>query len=101
VGNIPRSLTVTCRGELTRLCGPGEMVTVCGVFLPKRYTGFRGMQAGLIADTYLEASDVVRQKESYANLVADAAMEARLDEAAEQPDVFSKLARCLFGGAAR
>lgn len=93
MGNIPRSLTVTCRGELTRQCGPGEMVTVCGVFLPKRYTGFKGMKAGLISDTYLEASDVVRQKENYANIVSDSAMDARIDEAAEQPDVFSKLAR--------
>lgn len=37
MGSIPRTLSVTVRGELTRIAAPGEMVTLCGVFLPKRY----------------------------------------------------------------
>ena len=95
VGNIPRSLTVTCRGELTRVASPGEMVTVCGVFLPKRYTGFRAMKAGLISDTYLEASDVAKHKESYEKTHADEAMERRIDEAAAARESFSLLAKSI------
>lgn len=33
VGHIPRSVSVHCRGEHTRLCGPGDIATVAGIFL--------------------------------------------------------------------
>ena len=36
VGHIPRSVTVHCRGGRTRLCGPGDIVTVSGIFLAVR-----------------------------------------------------------------
>lgn len=31
VGNIPRSMTVYCRGEVTRCAQPGDHVSVTGV----------------------------------------------------------------------
>ena len=31
VGNIPRSMTVLCRGEVTRLAQPGDHVSISGV----------------------------------------------------------------------
>lgn len=55
VGNIPRSLTVLCRGEVTRQAVPGDHISVTGVFLPLLRTGFRQIQQGLLSDTYLEA----------------------------------------------
>jgi len=60
VGNIPRSLTVMCSGEQTRLCQPGDHVSINGVFLPMQKTGFRAMMSGLLADTFLEAHRIVR-----------------------------------------
>lgn len=36
-----------------------------GVFLPVRYSGFRALKAGLIADTYLLAQHVLRHKKGY------------------------------------
>jgi len=33
VGHIPRSLTIHCKGEQTRQCGPGDIITVSGMFL--------------------------------------------------------------------
>ena len=33
MGHIPRSMSVHCRGELTRLASPGDVVTIDGVFL--------------------------------------------------------------------
>lgn len=55
VGNIPRSLTVLCRGEVTRKAVPGDHIAVTGIFLPLLRTGFRQIQQGLLSDTYLEA----------------------------------------------
>lgn len=54
VGNIPRSISAICRGEMTRQCAPGDHVNVSGIFLPINRTGFRQMVAGLLADTYIE-----------------------------------------------
>ena len=36
VGHIPRTITIHCIGELTRTCGPGDTVTVSGIFLTQR-----------------------------------------------------------------
>lgn len=95
VGHIPRSLTVTCRGELTRAVTPGERVTICGIFLPKRYTGFRAIRAGLIADTYLEASDVFKHKESYNDMEPDDEMNAAIDEALADPQCYTNMAKSI------
>ncbi|KAI0980915.1 hypothetical protein GJ496_000162 [Pomphorhynchus laevis] len=51
VGNIPRSLTVWCVGENTRLCQPGDNIMITGVLLPvQRYTRGRIVQRGLLTD---------------------------------------------------
>lgn len=55
VGNIPRSLTVYCRGEKTRQALPGDHVSITGIFLPIVKTGFRQIAQGLLSETYLEA----------------------------------------------
>lgn len=55
IGHIPRSLTIMCRGEITRLAQPGDHVIITGVFLPIQRTGFRQIMSGLVSETYLEA----------------------------------------------
>ena len=55
VGNIPRSMTIYARGETTRLCKPGDHVSVTGVFLPMLRTGFRQMSQGLLSETFMDA----------------------------------------------
>lgn len=95
IGHIPRAMTVQCRGGLTRVCSPGDIVSIAGVFLPVRYSGFRAMKAGLIADTFLQAQHVFRHKKGYDEMEVSASMEAAVDEAAEDPEVFSKLARSI------
>jgi len=64
VGNIPRSLTVYCRGETTRAATPGDHVSVTGVFLPMLKSGFRQMQQGLLTDSYMEAHRVVKMSKT-------------------------------------
>lgn len=54
VGNIPRSMTVMCKGENTRLAQPGDHISVSGVFLPAAKQGFQAMSAGLLSDTFIE-----------------------------------------------
>lgn len=54
-GHIPRTITVTATGELTRKCAPGDHISVSGVFLPVENSGFRFRTGGLSADTYIEA----------------------------------------------
>ena len=73
MGHVPRSMSVYCRGELTRLATPGDIVTVDGVFLPQRVAegGYRAMKAGLMATTYLEAQHLVVHKKSYDESLLD------------------------------
>eukprot|EP00978_Attheya_sp_CCMP212_P003554 scaffold7454_cov53-Attheya_sp.AAC.10 len=67
MGHVPRSMSVYCRGELTRMASPGDVVTVDGVFLPQRIaeSGYRAMKAGLISTTYIEAQNLIVHKKSY------------------------------------
>jgi hypothetical protein len=56
-------LPLTC-GALLQV-GPGDVVSVSGIFLPVPYTGFRAMRAGLVADTFLEATSIRQMKKRY------------------------------------
>eukprot|EP00934_Nitzschia_sp_Nitz4_P001170 Nitzschia sp. Nitz4//scaffold29_size155292//46738//49469//NITZ4_002648-RA/size155292-augustus-gene-0.224-mRNA-1//-1//CDS//3329546418//1170//frame0 len=89
MGHVPRSLSVYCRGELTRLAGPGDVITVDGVFLPQRVaeSGFRSLKAGLMATLYLEAQHVNVHKKSLDESLLDSLSEeesGRLDSAIQQ-----------------
>ena len=53
IGHVPRTLKIIAKGEITRKCSPGDMVTVTGVFMPQQFYGFR--RAGLYQDTFLDA----------------------------------------------
>lgn len=95
IGHIPRSLTVVTRGELTRCVTAGDVVSLSGIFVPTPFTGFRAMRAGLITDTYVEATSIEKHKKSYGNVQLSEEMENRIDDAAEDPDIYSKLSRSL------
>jgi DNA replication licensing factor MCM7 len=95
IGHIPRSLTVVTRGELTRSTTAGDTITLSGIFVPTPFTGFRAMRAGLITDTYVEATSIEKHKKSYGDVQLSEEMENRIDDAAEDPDIYSKLSRSL------
>nr|XP_042894859.1 DNA replication licensing factor mcm7-B isoform X1 [Parasteatoda tepidariorum] len=63
-GNIPRTMTVHAKGEMTRLVLPGDHCGVTGIFLPIVRTGFRQMAAGLMTDTFLEAHRIVKMNKT-------------------------------------
>ena len=64
-GNVPRSITVYIFGENTRKCQCGDKVTVTGIWLPLRASGFRAMKQGLRGQTYLHAQQISREKKGY------------------------------------
>ena len=39
MGHVPTSLIVHARGEASRKCGPGDIVTLWGIFLPTPASG--------------------------------------------------------------
>lgn len=67
MGHVPRSMSVLCRGELTRLVSPGDVVTIDGIFLPQRIVESRNraVNSGLISSTFLEAQNIIVYKKSY------------------------------------
>lgn len=77
MGHIPRSLSVYCRGELTRMANPGDVVTIDGVFLPQRVAegGYRALKAGLMATLYLEAQHIDVHKKSLDESLLDSLSE--------------------------
>lgn len=55
----------------------------------------RALKAGLVSDTYLEASDVYKHKESYENTTISEEMKEKITEAADTADIYSNLARSI------
>ncbi|CAJ1936702.1 unnamed protein product [Cylindrotheca closterium] len=83
MGHVPRSLSVYCRGELTRLANPGDVITVDGVFLPQKVTegGYRSSRnAGLMATLFLEAQHLELHKKSFDESLLDHLSEAESEQ---------------------
>ncbi|CAI9727333.1 DNA replication licensing factor mcm7-like [Octopus vulgaris] len=95
VGNIPRSMTVVCKGEITRLVQPGDHVSITGVFLPMMKTGYGQISAGLLSDTFLEANRIVKMnKTDDDEMDAQQLTEDELKTVAED-DFYDKLASSI------
>lgn len=95
IGSIPRTISVKLNGEVTRSCNAGDNVTVSGIFLPQPYTGFKALKAGLLADTYLEATNVSQMRKSYSETYVSADMRADLEKLRYDPDLYNRLARSI------
>ncbi|CAF0807088.1 unnamed protein product [Brachionus calyciflorus] len=91
VGNIPRAITIYAKGENTRLCKPGDHIGVTGIFLPILKTGFKQISSGLLADTYIEAHNIVRlNKTEDEEILAEQLSEEEASRICED-DFYSKL----------
>ena len=95
VGHIPRSMNVHLYGRLTRQVSPGDIVQLGGIFLPLPYTGFRGIRAGLLTDTYLEAQSIHQLKKTYEAMEPTPEMEAELAELRSDPSLYHRLASSI------
>ncbi|CAH1245044.1 DNA replication licensing factor mcm7-like [Branchiostoma lanceolatum] len=95
VGNIPRSMTIFARGEITRLAQPGDHVQVTGVFLPMLRTGFRQVTQGLLSETFLEAHKMTKMNKTEDDeLGAEELSEDEIKQIAED-DFYEKLASSI------
>lgn len=98
VGNIPRTITVQCRGEQTRKCGPGDIIRLSGILMTVKYNGYKAITAGLQADTYILATNIEKQKLSYEDLANQNSTHSNaliVREIASSPDPYSLLARSI------
>lgn len=101
MGQVPRSVTAVCRGELSRQVVPGDIVTMDAVFLPQRLaeSGFKAMKAGLIVTTYLEAQNIRVHKKSFDTILRnhDAAVDAIANGTDPVGHLASSIAPEIFG----
>ncbi|TWU76937.1 Mcm2-7 hexameric complex component [Metarhizium rileyi] len=95
IGQIPRSLTVSCHGSLVRKISPGDVVDISGIFLPTPYTGFKAMKAGLLTDTYLEAHHIRQHKKAYSEMIVDPRLVRRIDKYRQTGQVYELLAKSI------
>ncbi|KAL4220076.1 Mcm2-7 hexameric complex component [Mactra antiquata] len=89
VGNIPRSMTVFCRGETTRQAQPGDHVSISGIFLPTMKQGYS--QGGLLSETFLEAHRVIKMNKTDDEDNTEELTEDEIKQVAEA-DFYDKLA---------
>lgn len=68
MGHIPRGMNVVLVSDLTRSIQPGDQVIISGIFLPKPYTGYKAIRAGLLTDTYLFAHHIHHLKPRYSTI---------------------------------
>lgn len=95
MGHIPRTLTVYLRGELTRTCEPGAIVTISGIFLPTPYTAQHQMRVGLITETYLEATYVENHKKRYSAMEVSEELEYQVRQLHEREDLYTVLSQSI------
>uniref|UniRef100_A0A8D8IEI9 DNA replication licensing factor MCM7 n=3 Tax=Culex pipiens TaxID=7175 RepID=A0A8D8IEI9_CULPI len=94
VGHIPRSLTVMCRGETTRMAQPGDHVVISGIFLPIQRSGFKAMVSGLLSETFLEAHRIVCLNKSDDGEMSNELTPDELSELAKD-DFYTRIASSL------
>jgi DNA replication licensing factor MCM7 len=98
VGHIPRAITVHLTGDLVRTLAPGDHVILSAIYLPRPYTGFRAIKAGLLTDTYLLVQAVQHTKLRYADAThGSLAEDLRLgvERLTSDPKSYDRLARSI------
>jgi DNA replication licensing factor MCM7 len=80
MGHVPRMMSVIAKGETTRLCSPGDMVTITGVFCPAPMTGLRMIHGtGMLQDVFIETFKISKEKKSYSETTLSEEVLARID----------------------
>lgn len=96
MGHIPRSMTVNLYADLCRTCNPGDHVVIDGIYMPRPYSGFKAIKAGLLTDTYLLAHHIEQLK--IKSHVTDQGVIDDITEfqtLATDPQMYDRLARSL------
>ena len=97
MGSVPRSMTVVLKGPMCYSLQPGETVTVAGVYLPVKHTGFSKIRRGNQLDMQMHAHGVIKHKQvgrgEDAATVAELARE--IDQLAASGEAYEKLAKSI------
>lgn len=93
VGHIPRSISIHCRGELTRKCGPGDVVTITGIFVAEKLTGYKAIRVGLQTETHIEAHHIDKDKKSFEDMrIENMPTNPEYIALFNSPDIYNRLA---------
>ncbi|KAK4337264.1 hypothetical protein RND71_043262 [Anisodus tanguticus] len=100
VGNIPRSLHVIAKNDLTRVVFPGDHVGVTGIFLPSLKSGYKQIVGGLISETYLDAHKITKMNKNEETEEISTEEECLTQEEADhllmsEDNIYSKLASSI------
>ena len=95
IGHIPRSISVYLYEDLTRVASPGDEVILTGIFLPRAYSGYQSLRAGLLTDTFVHAMSIEPMIKKYSQLVLDPKALEQVIALSQEPNVYSKLARSI------
>jgi DNA replication licensing factor MCM7 len=94
VGHIPRSMIIRCKGEMTRQCSPGDIITVAGVFsVNKPGNSYYHSSAGL--DTYIQAEQVLKEKQGYDQIAAERSARRTVESISADIDPYSRIAESI------
>lgn len=63
--------------------------------MPTPYQGYKGVRAGLLADTYIEGMRLTQHKKSYNDYVLTPEMLEQIHLAVNQRDVYTRLAKSI------
>lgn len=78
IGHVPRTMKILAKGEMTRRASPGDMVSITGIFTPQPFYGFRS--TGLFQDTYMDAFEIVKDKQNFKETLLNADMMERVND---------------------
>lgn len=94
VGHVPRSMSVTLIGDMTRKLSPGDIANISGIFLPRQSAGYSG-SSSLVSTTYLYAMSVEPLKSQQAESEETPELIKRLKDISEIPDIYTYLAKSI------
>lgn len=97
VGHVPRQIKLQAKGLMVGKCSPGDIIQVTGIHMPTPYSGFKGMKAGLIHDTFVECFAIKKEKKTYKEYNISQEMEDRIkEEKRKYPnDMYDRLSKSI------
>lgn len=97
MGSVPRSMSIILKGALTQTLLPGESVTITGVYLPVKHTGFSKIRKGNQVEMQLHAHHVFKHKQASGadDLAELAETEAEIAKVVASGDGYEKLAKSI------
>ena len=100
IGHVPRQMKIHARGPITRMCSPGDIVQVTGIYMPSPYHGFaNSFRNGLMHDTHIEAYKIEKDKQNFRELMLSDDMMGKVNEikseTRDENELFFRLASSI------